>query len=167
MFTNNVYGTLPRARAVCSVNIICKHLCRGGRLGAMGGEARARSRCRFVLPLCAAAPPPHVGVAIMLVVGASVSETTMRPDPTARALQPGQATGGHAMLLRFAPRIILPRVHGRVGTARSKKIVRFCQPRPLRVPPHPPALGLHPIVTSQYSSTTLHQVSYHIQSLLS
>ena len=26
-----------------------------------------------------------------------------------------------------------------------------------------PRLGLHPTVTSQYSSTTLYQVSYHIQ----
>ena len=34
-------------------------------------------------------------------------------------------------------------------------------PQLLRVP----RLGLYPIVTSQYSSTTLYQVSYHFQSL--
>ena len=37
----------------------------------------------------------------------------------------------------------------------------------LDVPPDqsasPARLGLYPIVTSQYSSTTLYQVSYHIQ----
>jgi hypothetical protein len=30
---------------------------------------------------------------------------------------------------------------------------------------HDPQVGLHPVVTSQCSSTTLYQVSYHIQSL--
>jgi hypothetical protein len=29
--------------------------------------------------------------------------------------------------------------------------------------PRPPRLGLHPIVTLQYSSTTLSQFSYHIR----
>ena len=29
-----------------------------------------------------------------------------------------------------------------------------------------PQVGLYPIITSQYSSTTVYQVSYHIQSLV-
>jgi hypothetical protein len=41
------------------------------------------------------------------------------------------------------------------------------RPAPARPPLRGPRLGLNPIVTSQYSSTTSDQVSYHIQSLFS
>ena len=98
---------------------------------------------------------------------------------TLRRRRCSQAAGGHAIDAKVRStvlaRIILPRIHGRIGTARSKKIVRLpaeASESPKRTPkaargPRHPALGLHPTATSQYRSTAAHQVSYHFQSLFS
>ena len=68
-----------------------------------GGTLRARSHCRFV-------PPTHpLHTRITNIVGASISEATMRPNPTpTRASQRAPATETPAAAARHARRAARP-----------------------------------------------------------
>ena len=135
------------------------------------GSPAGRSGCvSAALSLCAATHPLHTKFTNIL--GASISETTMRPNPRSGC---ASAAAGSA----WSP----PRARPCAGRWRSACRCRRASPRSTRTqaprgrrgrslgpraapsPKTAARLGLYPIATFQYSSTNLYQVFYHIRYL--